>query len=90
MKAIRWTNHAVQNLTEREIDCLEVQHAITDPEFITPDPPKRVIYMWRYFDEQLHQAMLLRVVIEADEFEFVVVTLYKTSQIHRYLKEFLP
>ena len=52
MKAIRWTNHAVQNLIEREIDRLEAHHAITDPEFIIPDPPNRVIYMRRYFDEQ--------------------------------------
>ena len=90
MKAIRWTRHALQNLIEREINQFTAQQAIIDPEFIIPDPPKRVIYMRRYFDEQLHQDMLLRMVIEADEFELVVVTLYKTSQIHRYLKEFLP
>lgn len=46
MKPIRWTNHALQSLADREI--------------------------------------------ERSDHETVVVTLYKTSQINRYLKEVKP
>jgi len=42
--------------------------------------------MRRYFDAILQQEMLLRVVVEDTENELVVITLYKTSQIDRYLR----
>jgi len=45
--------------------------------------------MRRYFDEILQQTMLLRVFVEEKAEEIVVVTVYKTSQINRYLKEWL-
>jgi hypothetical protein len=89
MKVFRWTIHATKNLVDREIDPIEAERTITDPEFVTPDPPDRMIYMRRYFDNELQQAMLLRVVIETGGTELVIVTLYKTSQINRYLKGFL-
>jgi len=40
-----------------------------------------------YFDPVLQKEMLLRVVVEETADELVVVTVYKTSQIDRYLKE---
>lgn len=89
MKPFRWTIHATKNLADREIDRLAVERTITEPEFVTPDPPDRMIYMRRYFDQPLQQVMLLRVVIEDSEPELVIVTLYKTSQMDRYLKGFL-
>ena len=46
--------------------------------------------MRRYFDALLQQEMLLRIVVEETEDETVVVTLYKTSQIDRYLKGLNP
>jgi len=41
--------------------------------------------MRRYFDQTLQQQMLLRVVAEDAADETVVITVYKTSQINRYL-----
>jgi hypothetical protein len=46
--------------------------------------------MRRYFDQVLQQEMLLRVVIEESGAEAVVITVYKTSQIARYLKGVQP
>jgi len=40
-----------------------------------------------YFDPVLQKEMLLRVVVEETADELVVVTVYKTSQIDRYLKD---
>jgi hypothetical protein len=42
--------------------------------------------MRRYFDRSLHQEMLMRMIVEETTDEIVVVTLYKTSQIEKYLK----
>jgi hypothetical protein len=46
--------------------------------------------MRRYHDRILDQEMLLRIVVEDAPDETVVVTVYKTSQVHRYLKGLTP
>lgn len=86
MKPVRWSNHAIQNLAEREIDRSEVELTMRNPEFTVSDPPAREVYMRRYVDRVLQQEMLLRVIAEQTETESVVVTVYKTSQLSRYLK----
>ena len=86
MKPIRWAEHAVENPGEREIDRSEADLTLQNPEVIVPDPPAREVYMRRYFDRVLQQEMLMRLVVEQTESESVVVTVYKTSQITRYLK----
>ena len=86
MNQIRWAEHAVENLGEREIDRTEAELTLRNPEVIVPDPPAREVYMRRYFDWILQQEMLMRLVVEQTESESVVVTVYKTSQIARYLK----
>lgn len=87
---LRWTEHAIQNLSDREIDRAEAEQTILEPTYVVPDPPGREIRMRRYFDSVLQQEMLLRVVVEETETEVVIVTLYKTSQIDRYLRGFQP
>ena len=44
--------------------------------------------MRRYFDSTLQQEMLMRVVIEERINETAVITIYKTSQLQRYLRRF--
>lgn len=90
MKPVRWTSHALLNLVDREIERTKVNKTITQPEFIVPGQPPRLVYMRRYFDSLLQQEMLLRVVIEETIGEIVVVSVYKTSQIERYLKGLVP
>jgi hypothetical protein len=46
--------------------------------------------MRRYFDHVLGHEMLLRVIVQDTEEETVVVTVYKTSQIEKYVKGLLP
>lgn len=90
MKPVRWTAHASQNLIDREIDRQIVEETIARPQYVAPDPPDRTIHMRRYFDQVLQQEMLLRVVMEESSTEAVVITVYKTSQIERYLKDVSP
>ncbi|MGE0683828.1 MAG: hypothetical protein AB7P69_23370 [Candidatus Binatia bacterium] len=90
MKPIRWTPHALQNLIDREIDRAEADKTLITPEFIVPGQFPRMVYMRRYDDALLRQEMLLRVIIEETIAEIVVVSVYKTSQIGRYLRGLIP
>ena len=90
MKPIRWTLHAMQNLLDREIERTEVDKTLAQPEFIAPGQFPRHIHMRRYFDSLLQREMLLRVIIEETIAEIVVVSVYKTSQIERYLRGLTP
>ncbi len=90
MKPIRWTPHAVQNLLDREIEQAEADKTLAQPEFVAPGQPPRLVYMRRYFDSLLQQEMLLRVIVEETMTEIVVVSVYKTSQIERYLRGLIP
>ncbi len=90
MKPVRWTPHALQNLADREIDHSVAEVTLDHPEFAVADPPDRYILMRRYFDQVLQQDMLLRMIVEEAASETVVVTIYKTSQIGRYLKGLTP
>ena len=90
MKPVRWTGHALKNLADREIDRAQADLALAQPEFVTPGQPPRRIFMRRYFDTQLQQEMLLCLIVEETPGELVVVTVYRTSQIARYLKGMQP
>lgn len=46
--------------------------------------------MRRYFDSVLQTEMLLRVVAEETQAEWVIVTLYKTSKFEKYEGEQKP
>jgi Domain of unknown function (DUF4258) len=85
VKPIRWTPHAVQNLLDREIDRSEVDKALSEPNGVAPVHDSRGMYMRLYSDETLNREMLLCVIVEETETESVVVTVFKTSRIARYL-----
>jgi hypothetical protein len=86
VKPVRWSPHALENLADREIDRAEADKTLNDPEFEVPTQPPRRVLMRRYFDQILQQEMLLRIVVEETATESVIITLYKTSQINKYLK----
>jgi hypothetical protein len=46
-----------------------------------------MVLLRRYFDEILQQDMLMKIVVEETLTERVVVTVYKTFQIDKYLKK---
>jgi Domain of unknown function (DUF4258) len=90
VKPLRWTSHALEALVDRDIDQAEVEQTIAAPELSVIDPPRRAVLMRRYFDVRLGRQMLLRAVVEETPNERVVVTVYKTSQIAKYLERTLP
>ena len=90
MKSIRWSQHAERSLTDREIDRSEAERTLAEPELVAPGQPPRQVFMRRYFDRLLQQEMLLRIVVEDTASERIVVTVYKTAQISKYLKGQTP
>jgi hypothetical protein len=86
-KPIRIPPHTAKNFHERDIASKEVEQTVGQPEKVVAGYDGRQIYMRRYIDSILNQEMLLRVVVEETEQARVVVTVYKTSKIQKYLKE---
>jgi hypothetical protein len=87
MKAWRWTPHALDSLAEREIERQEAEQTIGAPEVTTAGHRGRMIFRRRYRDRVLGKEMLLCVVAEQDGDDLVIVTVYKTSRIEKYLQE---
>jgi hypothetical protein len=90
MKPVRWSPHALDNLADREIDREAAEKTLANPEFMIPSQLPRLVLMRRYFDQVLQQEMLLRMVVEDTSTERIVITVYKTSQIAKYLKGLGP
>lgn len=86
MKRLRWTFHALEALADRHIDRTEAEETIAAPELSVIDPPQRAVLMRRYFDNRLGRQMLLRVVVEKTADGRVIITVYKTSKIAKYLR----
>lgn len=86
MKRIRWTRHALDGLTEREINQDDVERAIHEPTATVAGHGNRTVRLRRFHDPVLGQEMLSCVVTEEHEEELVVVTIYKTSRVGKYLK----
>lgn len=64
----------------------EAERAIREPDRTTPGRGKREVRMRKFDDPVLRQPMLLCVIVEDLPSEYVVVTLYKTSRLDKYLK----
>ena len=86
MKPVRWSSHALQSLEDRGIDRLEADKTVDTPERIIPARTARQLLVRRYQDMKLNQEMALCVLLEESATERIVVTLYKTSQLKKYLE----
>lgn len=79
--------HALYRANARLIDPETVRDAITSPDRIASGDPPRRIYMKRYTEPGTGRPMLIRAVVEETTSELVVVTLYVTSKVAKYLSE---
>lgn len=86
MKIVRWTLKALANVVDREIERSVVELTIAEPEASATGHHGRIILMRRYFDELLQQEMLLRVVADEEDAGLVILSIYKTSRVEKYLK----
>lgn len=86
MKPFRWSAHALANLAAREIPRAEADQTLAAPERVETVSESRTIYMRRYQDARFGQQMLLRAVVEEEQEHRLVITLYITSKIGKYMK----
>jgi hypothetical protein len=86
LKPIRWSPHALKNLEDRAIDRLEAEKTLELPHRSIPARPPREMLVRRYSDAALQQEMALCIVVGETDTERIVVTLFKTSQIKKYLE----
>jgi uncharacterized protein DUF4258 len=90
LKPVRWSAHALKNLADREIPREEAEKTLLGPELALPARRPRRFLMRRYFDQRLQQQMLLRALVEETPSEDVVITVYITSKIDKYMKGMAP
>jgi len=62
----------------------EAEQTLTHPDEILPGEQLRMIYQRVYFDKMLGQDMLVRLVVEEGKKEQAIVTIYKSSRLHKY------
>jgi Domain of unknown function (DUF4258) len=90
MKPIAYTAHAEENLVARSIRREDVEQAVREADQLEESPPSRKVASKRYMDHLLGQEMLLRVITEEQAGCILVITLYKTSKIGKYLNRITP
>jgi hypothetical protein len=86
VKPIRWTAHAEARLRDREIDRVEADRTIQAPDREIPGRFGRTLRVRRYDDAVLGRPMALCVLVETGAAETVVITLYKSSNLAKYLE----
>ncbi len=64
----------------------KLKELLDDPELVTTSGLSRKVFMRGYFDTRFNQEMLVRVVVEETRDEQVVITVYITSQIRKYMR----
>ena len=86
-KSYTWSDHALSNLDARHIDRQEAERILREPLATAAGRFGRIVVMGVYYDQDLGERMLLRIVVEETKEGPLVVTLYKTSRIGKYLSE---
>ncbi len=85
MTRARWTAHALESLRERAIDRGEADEALENPTRTITGHGRRTLFLRRYHDLMLDQQMVLCLVTEPRDDELLVITVFKTSKIEKYL-----
>ena len=86
MAPIRWTNHALESLVDRDLPREVAEQTLRDPEFRVSGHSGRTVFARLYHDEELGQEMLMCVVTEERGDETIGVTVYRTSKIGKSLR----
>ncbi len=80
-----FSSRALLELTLREIDKSDVELTIAEPDKTIEGRLGRRIYQKVIHDRILLKPMLYRVVVEVLENAYSVITVYKTSNIKKYM-----
>jgi hypothetical protein len=81
------TYHAEEQIRDRNIPRHILHQVIEGPQQIVAGFSGRQIHQSEYFDPIEEKSMLMRVILENQGSDFVVITVYKTSKIAKYRSE---
>lgn len=82
---MRWSEHALKNLADREIPRAEAEAALLKPRTFCARAFWPPVLHATLFDQGLQQEMLVRLLVQEGP-EDVVIAVYKTSKISKYMK----
>lgn len=85
MMEVLFSDHAEFELSNRHIERAIVELVVTSPDAVRRGRLGRKIFQKLLFDPILDKSMLFRVIVDETEFPPLVVTVYKTSRIDKYL-----
>jgi Domain of unknown function (DUF4258) len=83
---IVFSNHALQEMTRRNILRTVVERVLDSPEQIVPGEENRTIYQSR-LDNEEGGVYLIRVIVDIDRDPPLVITVYRTSKVQKYWRE---
>jgi Domain of unknown function (DUF4258) len=83
---IVFSNHALQEMTRRNILRAVVEEILNSPEQIVPGKENRTIYQSR-LDNEEGGVYLIRVIVDIDRDPPLVITVYRTSKVQKYWRE---
>ncbi len=86
MIPVRWTAHAEAGLRDRETERADAERTVENPDPRIASRGARTVLLRRFEDRMLRQPMALCVVVENREGETVVITVYKSSKLDKYLE----
>ncbi len=86
MNRIVFSNHALQEMTRRNILRAVVEGILNSPEQIVPGRENRTIYQSR-LDNEEGGVYLIRVIVDIDRDPPLVITVYRTSKVQKYWRE---
>jgi hypothetical protein len=66
---------------------VEAEKALADPEAVSPASSSWQFFMRRHFDDRFQREMLVRALVEETPEDRVVITVYITSKIGKYMRE---
>jgi Domain of unknown function (DUF4258) len=80
----RLTDHARLEMTRRQISAAEVESVLAAPEQTECVREGRAVYQSRIELGEPAKTYLLRVVVDVDRQPSEVVTVYRSSKVHKY------
>jgi hypothetical protein len=80
----RFTKHALEAIARRGLSLAEVEGAVDAPDGVIADGPTRFIRQRAMTEPGTGVLFLIRVVVEQDAGEWVVVTAYRTTKLSKY------
>lgn len=86
MPKYKLTEHAKEEIIRRQIPINMLKQVMSNPQAVVPAANNRKCYQAIYLLEN-QKKYLIRIITEEKEGQLLVITVYKTSKIGKYIKE---